>query len=30
VWELTGPLSPAMMKSSADPEYIYVVMPMQL
>lgn len=29
-WEITGALSPAMMKGSDDPEYLYVVMPMQL
>ncbi len=30
VWEITGPLSPGMMKGSDDPDYLYVVMPMQL
>jgi DNA polymerase-3 subunit beta len=29
-WELTGPLSPGMIKASDDPDYLYVVMPMQL
>jgi len=29
-WEMTGALSPAMLKGSDDPEYLYVVMPMQL
>ncbi len=30
VWEITGPLSPGMIKGSDDPDYLYVVMPMQL
>jgi DNA polymerase-3 subunit beta len=30
VWEMTGALSPAMLKGSDDPDYLYVVMPMQL
>ncbi len=30
VWELTGALSPGMIKGSDDPDYLYVVMPMQL
>jgi len=30
LWELTGPLSPGMIKGSSDPDYLYVVMPMQL
>jgi DNA polymerase-3 subunit beta len=30
MWEMTGALSPAMIKGSDDPEYLYVVMPMQL
>jgi DNA polymerase-3 subunit beta len=29
-WELTGPLSPGVVKASDDPDYLYVVMPMQL
>jgi DNA polymerase-3 subunit beta len=30
IWEMTGALSPAMLKGSDDPDYLYVVMPMQL
>jgi len=30
VWELTGPLSSGLIKGSDDPDYLYVVMPMQL
>ena len=30
VWELTGPLSPGLLKGADDPDYLYVVMPMQL
>ncbi len=30
VWELTGPLSSGLLKGSDDPDYLYVVMPMQL
>lgn len=30
IWEMTGALSPAMIKGSDDPDYLYVVMPMQL
>ncbi len=30
VWELTGPLSSGLVKGSDDPDYLYVVMPMQL
>ncbi len=29
-WELTGPLSPGIIRASDDPDYLYVVMPMQL
>jgi DNA polymerase-3 subunit beta len=29
-WELTGPLSPGVVKALDDPDYLYVVMPMQL
>jgi DNA polymerase-3 subunit beta len=29
-WELTGPLSPGVVRASEDPDYLYVVMPMQL
>ena len=30
LWELTGPLSSGLLKGSDDPDYLYVVMPMQL
>ncbi len=30
MWELTGPLSPGLMKEASNPDYLYVVMPMQL
>ncbi len=30
VWELGGPLSSGLLKGSDDPDYLYVVMPMQL
>jgi DNA polymerase-3 subunit beta len=30
VWELSGPLSSGLLKGSDDPDYLYVVMPMQL
>ncbi len=30
VWEFTGPLSSGLVKGSDDPDYLYVVMPMQL
>lgn len=30
VWELTAPLSSGLIKGSDDPDYLYVVMPMQL
>lgn len=30
VWRLSGPLSPGVMKGADDPDYVYVVMPMQL
>jgi DNA polymerase-3 subunit beta len=30
VWELTGPLSSGLLKGVDDPDYLYVVMPMQL
>jgi len=30
VWELTGPLGQALVKGTDDPDYLYVVMPMQL
>ncbi len=30
VWELTGALSPGLLKEANNPDYLYVVMPMQL
>jgi DNA polymerase-3 subunit beta len=30
IWEFTGPLSSGLLKASDDPDYLYVVMPMQL
>lgn len=30
VWEMTGPLSPGLLKGEDDPDYIYIAMPMQL
>jgi DNA polymerase-3 subunit beta len=30
VWQLSGPLSSGLLKGADDPDYLYVVMPMQL
>ena len=30
VWQFTGPLDKSLLKGADDPEYLYVVMPMQL